>query len=148
MKAAEGSLGRVFVLRLETGDRIPDVVEAFAEERAIRQAAVLLLGGVGDGSRMVVGPEADRIEEIVPITHELRGVQEIVGVGTLFPDEQGKPVLHPHAAAGREGDATVGCTRAGVDVWLVGEMILLELKGFRGERRVDPKSGFALLDLL
>ena len=34
-----------------------------------------------------------------------------------------------HAAAGREGRATVGCTRAGVDVWLVGEVVLLEILG-------------------
>jgi predicted DNA-binding protein with PD1-like motif len=63
----------------------------------------------------------------------------------LFPDEGGEPVLHLHAATGREGDATVGCSRAGVDVWLVGEVIILEILGARGRRRPEPPSGFSLL---
>jgi predicted DNA-binding protein with PD1-like motif len=50
-----------------------------------------------------------------------------------------------HAAAGREGRATVGCTRAGVDVWLVGEVVLLEIVGPEARRRKDPETGFQLL---
>jgi predicted DNA-binding protein with PD1-like motif len=77
--------------------------------------------------------------------HTLTGIQEVLAVGTLFPDEEGAPVLHLHAATGREGDATVGCSRAGVDVWLVGEVIILEILGARGRRRPEPPSGFSLL---
>ena len=54
-------------------------------------------------------------------------------------------MLHMHAAAGREGRATVGCTRAGVDVWLVGEVVLLEILGTEARRRKDPQTGFQLL---
>jgi predicted DNA-binding protein with PD1-like motif len=39
----------------------------------------------------------------------------------------------------------VGCTRAGVDVWLVGEVVLLEILGPEARRRKDPKTGFQLL---
>ena len=46
--------------------------------------------------------------------YTLRGAQEVLALGTLIPNETGEPVLHLHAAAGREGQATVGCTRAGV----------------------------------
>ena len=101
-------------------------------------AVVLYVGGAQDGSRLVVGPEAECGDAIIPIIHALRGIQEVLGVGTLFPDEAGKPVLHMHAAAGREGQATVGCTRAGVEVWLVGEVVLLQILGAAGERKKSP----------
>ncbi len=55
-------------------------------------------------------------------------------------------MLHMHAAAGREGRATVGCTRAGTITWLVAEAVLLEILGTAGERRVDPTTGLELLN--
>jgi predicted DNA-binding protein with PD1-like motif len=52
-----------------------------------------------------------------------------------------------HAASGREGGATVGCTRAGVETWLIGEVVLLELLGSLSHRRVDSSTGFELLEM-
>ncbi len=78
--------------------------------------------------------------------HALAAPTEVLAIGTIFPDPQGRPVLHMHAAAGREGRATVGCTRAGTITWLVAEAILLEILGTTGERRVDPATGFELLN--
>lgn len=145
MQYGEGKLGRIFALRLEEGERLNETIEAFARERAIEGAMVLYLGGATHGSRMVVGPEENRGEAIVPLIYPLSGIQEVLAVGTLFPNESGDPSLHLHAATGREGRASVGCTRAGVDVWLVGEVILLEILGTQGQRRKDPQSGFQLL---
>jgi hypothetical protein len=34
------------------------------------------------------------------MVHELAKVHEIVGTGTLFPDEAGIPILHMHVAGG------------------------------------------------
>ncbi len=145
MRYEEGQLGRIFVIRLESGERIPDVIENFAREKGVQRAMAILLGGIDDGSRMVVGPKAGLGQEIVPLVHTLAGIQEILGVGTLFPDEDGHPVLHLHGASGREGGASVGCTRAGVTVWLVGEVILLEIVGSHAVRKKDPQSGLKLL---
>jgi len=147
MQWCEGTIGRIFVLRLEEGDRLPEVIEGFAEARRVSSAVVFYVGGARNGSRLVVGPEAGRGEAIVPMIHTLQGIQEVLGVGTLFPDDTGKPVLHMHAATGRAGKATVGCTRAGIEVWLVGEIVILELLGSEGQRREDPSSGFKLLEL-
>ena len=74
--------------------------------------------------------------------HILGGIHEVLGVGTLFVDESGHPRLHMHAAAGREGKAVVGCTRAGVEVWLVGEVVLLEISGIGGCVRKTRKPVF------
>ncbi|MEJ5330398.1 MAG: PPC domain-containing DNA-binding protein [Desulfobaccales bacterium] len=147
MEYAQGTLGRVFVVRLNDGERLPEALETFAREQEIREALVIFIGGAKSGSRLVVGPDAHRPEAIVPLVHTLAGIQEVAGVGTLFPNEEGEPVLHLHAACGREGGATVGCTRAGVEVWLVGEVIILELLGTGGVRRPEPPSGFQLLRL-
>ena len=103
MQYGVGTLGRIFVLRLEEGERLPDVIEAFAREQGLREALVFYLGGAQDGSRLVVGPEENRGDAIVPMVHILKGIQEVVGVGTLFPNDAGAPILHLHAATGREG---------------------------------------------
>jgi predicted DNA-binding protein with PD1-like motif len=147
MQYSEGRLGRIFILRLEEGERLNDSIERFARERQISHGLVFYLGGSGDGSRVVVGPEAGR-QEIIPLLHTLRGPQEVLALGTLIPNEAGEPLLHMHAAAGREGRATVGCTRAGVDVWLVGEVVLLEILGAETARRQqDEATGFQLLQI-
>ena len=145
MQYQEGTIGRVFALRLEEGERLPDTLEAFARDKNIGAAMVIYVGGAKEGSRLVVGPDATRTDAIVPLVHTLAGIQEVLAVGTLFPDDRGDPVLHLHAATGREGDATVGCSRAGVEVWLVGEVIVLEILGTKGCRRPEPPSGFSLL---
>jgi predicted DNA-binding protein with PD1-like motif len=145
MQYQEGSIGRVFALRLEEGDRLPDTLETFAREQNLAAAMVIYVGGAKGGSRLVVGPDASRPDAIVPLVHSLTGIQEVLAVGTLFPNDQGEPVLHLHAATGREGGATVGCSRAGVEVWLVGEVIILEILGTDGRRRPEPPSGFSLL---
>ncbi|MFZ0942441.1 MAG: PPC domain-containing DNA-binding protein [Syntrophobacteraceae bacterium] len=145
MQYSEGTIGRVFALKLETGERLPDAVVNFAREHSVRSAMVMFVGGAGAASRLVVGPEENRVDDIIPIIHTLGGIQEVMAVGTLFPDENGLPELHMHAATGREGTATVGCTRAGVDVWLIGEVILLEICGIGGLRKKDLKTGFQML---
>jgi len=149
---SEGSLGRIFVVRLEEGEEFNTSIEMFAEGRGVERGLVFLLGGAGTGSRVVVGPAASRpsdttdpLTPIRPLVHALAAPHETLAIGTLFPGPQGRPTLHMHAAAGREGDATVGCTRAGTITWLVAEVVILEILGTAGERCVDPATGFELL---
>ena len=147
MQYCEGRMGRVFILRLEEGERLNDSIEKFAREQQLSHGLAFFLGGSADGSKVVVGPEANR-ETIIPMIHALKGEQEVLALGTLIPNEAGEPVLHMHGAAGREGKATVGCTRAGVNVWLIGEVVLLEILGADSARRQkDPATGFQLLKI-
>jgi predicted DNA-binding protein with PD1-like motif len=60
MRWSEGKRGRVFVLRLEDGEVLHEVVEEFARERGIMAATVLAVGGADKGSELVVGPEDGR----------------------------------------------------------------------------------------
>jgi uncharacterized protein len=147
MRFSQGSLGRVFVLRLEDGDVLNDALESFARDQKVARALLFYLGGTAPGSKLVVGPEERPDDAIVPIIHALAGARETLALGTLLPNERGEPVVHMHAATGREGDAIVGCTRAGVETWLVGEVVLLEILGTEARRELDKTSGFELLTL-
>jgi len=145
MKATEGRTGRVFVVRLENGDRLPECLERFAAENGIRAAQVLLLGGIGDGE-VVVGPRKSDVMPPDPVLLPVDGAHEVAGVGLIAPDEEGRPVLHIHAALGRGGRTMTGCLRPGVGAWLVGEAVVTEILDVSSVRRKDPASGFALLD--
>ncbi|MBN1626325.1 MAG: DNA-binding protein [Deltaproteobacteria bacterium] len=146
MKTCEGRIGRVFVIRLEDGDLIPDCIENFAWENKISVAHVTLIGGIGSGE-IVVGPRHSDEFPPQPMQLPVDGAHEVAGVGVLAPDEDGKPILHIHAALGRSGNTMTGCLRPGVKTWLVGEVIIYEIIGVNAARKKDMRSGFALLEL-
>ena len=142
MKVSEGKVGRVFVVRLEDGDRLPDVIENLAQEKGIRAASVILLGGIRRG-KVVVGPETPDIPP-KPMTEDFQDVHEIAAVGTIFANAEGKPILHLHAALGRDGRTITGCTRTGVDVWLIAEAIITEITDTTAHRALS--AGLELLE--
>jgi uncharacterized protein len=144
MKAAEGKLGRVFVIRLEDGDRMPDIIEKFAEEKGISSGHLIMVGGIGSG-QIVVGPRNSEQMPPEPMLLPIDGAHEVVGVGILAPGENGKPTLHVHAALGRSGQTVTGCLRPGANTWVVGEIILYEITGSSAKRIKDKKTGFSLL---
>jgi len=145
MKASEGRLGRVFVIRLEDGDEVPTCIERFAEDNGVAVGHVILIGGIG-GGQIVVGPRESDVRPPDPMLLPIDGAHEVAGVGVIAPDEGGKPVLHIHAALGRAGKTTTGCLRPGVSTWMVGEVILQEILGAEAARIRDPEAGFALLE--
>ena len=145
MKYSEAKHGRVFVIRLEDGDIAHEEIERFAREQSIKAAALVVVGGADQGSRLVVGPEEARAEPVVPMEEILDNVHEVTGTGTLFPDDEGNPVTHMHMACGREDATVTGCIRTGVRVWHVMEVILFELLGSSAIRVLDEETGFKLL---
>jgi len=145
MRACEGQIGRVFVIRLEDGDVVPECIERFAEEKGVFVGQAILVGGIGGGD-VVVGPRCSEERPPEPMLLPIDGAHEVVGVGVLAPNEDGRPVLHIHAALGRTGQTMTGCLRHGVTTWLVGEVILYEILGADMVRIKDKQSGFDLLE--
>ncbi len=145
MKASEGHIGRVFVMRLEDGDVVPECIERFAKDNGVSMGHVVLVGGIG-GGQVVVGPRHSNERPLDPMLLPLDGAHEVVGVGVLAPGEDGTPVLHIHAALGRSGQTMTGCLRPGVTTWLVGEAVLYEIVGANATRIKDEDSGLALLE--
>ncbi|MBW1677546.1 MAG: DNA-binding protein [Deltaproteobacteria bacterium] len=134
-----------FSLRLEDGDVVPECIERFAKENGVSVGHVVLVGGIG-GGQVVVGPRHSNESPPDPMLLPVDGAHEVVGVGVLAPGQDGKPVLHIHAALGRSGQTLTGCLRPGVTTWLVGEVILYEILGAKAARVMDKVSGFALLE--
>ncbi|WP_366921494.1 DNA-binding protein [Metallumcola ferriviriculae] len=147
MKYQEAGIGRTFVLRLEHEDRLPDTLELFAQKKGIQSGLVFFLGGAAGDSKVVVGPEDGLADRIVPMITSLAGTSEALGVGTIFQNTAGTAKLHLHSAFGRGEETVTGCTREGVDIWHIGEVVILELVGINAERQIDRETGFELLEL-
>ena len=146
MKATEGKMGRVFVVRLEDGDILPECLEELAREKSIRQGQVILVGGISRGE-VVAGPRHSDEMPPDPVYMPVRGAHEVVGAGVIAPDKEGKPVLHIHASLGRGENVLTGCLRPGVTTWLVAEAIIIEVTGVSAQRLPDDRSGFNLLEV-
>jgi predicted DNA-binding protein with PD1-like motif len=146
MKYAQARQGRIFVIRLEDGEVVHEVIENFAMQQSIRAATLIVIGCADEGSTLVVGPREGRTLPIDPMTHILQNVHEVAGVGTIFPDDEDKPVLHMHMACGRRTETTTGCVRRGVRVWHAMEIILFEILDSTGVRLLETASGFKLLN--
>jgi len=147
MRHIETEIGRTFILRLETGEVLHEVLENFSREKGIKNAAVTVVGGIGEGSRMTVGPEVPYDKGIVPIIFTLDAPHELTASGTIFQDEEGNPMVHIHGSAGREGKAVTGCLRTGVIAWLVLEVVVIELVGDGAVRKKDKETGLKILEL-
>ena len=145
MRYTEARPGRVFILRLEDGDVVHETIERFAVEQNIMAASLIVVGGADDGSRLVVGPREDRGLPLEPMQYALEHVHEVAGVGTLFRDEAGVPLIHMHMACGRAGATVTGCIRSGVRVWHVMEVILHELVDTTARRATEQPLGLKLL---
>jgi len=144
MKAAVGRIGRVFVVRLEDGDKLPVCLEQFAADQGVATAHVILVGGAGSG-QIVVGPRDSHAMPPDPMVLPVDGTHEIAGVGVIASDESGKPVLHMHAALGRSGQTLTGCIREGIETWVMIEAIMYEILDADVKRIRDETTGFIML---
>lgn len=145
MKACVGKIGRIFILRLEDGDKIPTCIEQFADQNGIRLGHVILIGGIGSG-QVVVGPRDGAKKPLDPMLLPVDGAHEVSAIGIIAPGEDGKAGLHIHGSLGRGGHTMTGCLRPGVTTWLVGEVVIYEILEAKAERIKDKDTGFALLE--
>ena len=128
MKYSEAQWGRVFILRLEAGEVLHETLEKFARDHDISGAAVIVVGGGGKDSTLIVGPRDSNSKVVDAMEYILEDAHEIMGTGTLFKSEEGDPVLHMHVSAGRADKSITGCVRRGVKVWGVLEVVIFEIK--------------------
>lgn len=147
MQFSEAKLGRIFVIRFHDGDCLHEVLEQFAAQHNVSTAMCFFIGGAKEKSRVVVGPKDGSKLPPEPMITLLNGVHEACGVGTIFADEEGKPKLHMHASFGRKTNVVTGCVRMGVDVWRIGEVVMLELTGAKASRVKNKEAGFEFLEI-
>ena len=147
MQYTEGKMGRTFIMRLHDGDHLPDVLEIFAMEHKVSSALCFFLGGVKENGKVVVGPRDSTEIPPHPMVRLLDGVHEVCAIGTIFQDKNNIPKLHMHAAFGRGSHVVTGCIRMGIDIWEIGEIIVLEITNASAHRELDEKTGFELLEI-
>ena len=142
MKYVEMTRGRVFVLTIDTGEVIRRVIETFCSDHGVRNAKVTILGGMQTGSSYVSGPILENGVETTPIRPTVvktSAPTEFHGVGTVFLNESGQPILHLHGSLGREGSSSTGCFRENAVAWLTMEVVIEELVGDGAVRRLDKE---------
>ncbi len=138
-----GRPGKVIVARAEHGKNLLQEIENIALKEKVTAAIVYLVGAV-QGASIVAGP----VQRSLPPEAwwvNLDDGHELLGIGTLFSDGQ-KPLLHLHASFGRGRESLTGCVRGNTPVYMVSEIIMLEILGTGAIRATDDDSGLKILD--
>ncbi|UGV40366.1 DUF296 domain-containing protein [Methanococcoides orientis] len=140
MQYSKGNIGRVFTVRIDTGEDLLKELEGLAEKESIGSAFFILLGAVAKGN-LVIGPKENAIPP-EPMWVNYSDPNEVIGVGNIF-SEEGRPKIHLHTAAGRGDSVNVGCMRGESEAFMVLEVFILEISGIDANRVFDTTKGFA-----
>jgi predicted DNA-binding protein with PD1-like motif len=142
MEYAVGKTGRIIAARLFEGEDLYESIHEIATAENIRSAAVLITGGFRRAN-VVVGPAQEK-PGIIPEYKDFAGPGEVLGVGTIYCDDEG-PKLHMHTAIGKVDQVMVGCPREGTKTFLILEVTIIEIEGLNARRKPDENTGFNLL---
>ncbi|MFA5388539.1 MAG: PPC domain-containing DNA-binding protein [Candidatus Omnitrophota bacterium] len=142
MKYTKGRLGRVFLIKFSDKDIFLKEIEKIAKKEKIKAAAMIFLGALREGD-LVTGPKKTVIPP-EPNWVKFRDGWEVFGIGTIFTNKKG-PQIHIHASLGKKKKVFTGCVRGDSKVFLVIEAIVLELKGVKASKDIDPATGLNLL---
>ncbi len=137
-----GNIGRIVVARFSDGEDLLEGIKEIVRKEEIRSGMFHVVGGLKRGD-FVVGPEKEEMPP-KPVWRTLQESHEVLGVGTIFWEAE-EPRIHFHGAYGKRDSVKVGCLRKGSEVFLIIEVIIMEIKGINAERRLDPEVGLPLL---
>lgn len=115
-----------------------------AEKEGINAAYFSVVGAIKAGD-LVVGPKDDALPPI-PIKRSIDQIYEVTGMGTIFR-ALGEPKIHFHGAFGNQFDAMTGCLRNFSEVFLILEVIVVEILDVDVERAFDEESQLYLLTI-
>jgi predicted DNA-binding protein with PD1-like motif len=144
MQYSVGHIGRVVVVRLEDDEDLSSILGTLAEKEKIQSALFLVIGNLKEGS-LVSGAETENLP-IVPIWQHFTGNHEILGIGTIFQGED-QPKIHVHATLVHGDNLLAGCLREKSKVFLLSEIVVLELLGVEALREKDGRTGSHLLKI-
>jgi len=145
MKYTQGKIGRVFVIKFDDGDIFLEKLAVFARKENLKAATMVFIGALKKGD-LVTGPRKPVIPP-EPNKVYFKDGWEVMGIGTIFTNKAG-PQIHIHAAMGKKQKALIGCVRGKSRVFLVIEAIVLELRGVKAGKSIDPNTGLNLLKIL
>lgn len=142
MEYSVGQTGRVILLRLDEGEDVLKSLESLASKEKIDTGIFFVIGSLREGN-LVSGAETEEIP-VLPMVHHLKKNHEILGIGNILQME-GQPKIHVHAVLGRGDESLMGCLREESKVFLLEEIVILELLGMDAHRERDMRTGLSLL---
>ncbi|MGM0771669.1 MAG: PPC domain-containing DNA-binding protein [Halobacteriota archaeon] len=140
MEYSKGNIGRVFTVRIDTGEDLLEELEGLSEKEEITSAFFILLGAVSRAN-LVAGPKENAIPP-EPVWVNYSEPHEVIGTGNIF-SEEGEPKIHLHTAAGRGDHVNVGCLRGESEAFMVLEVFIMEISGIDAKRVFNTAKGFA-----
>jgi len=139
--AVEANIGRIIISRLRRkGDLLNEILKV-VEERKVSAGALMVIGAL---SHAKFGIYVEGKYEV----NEKEGPLEIVScIGNIAEDESGK-IIHAHInVADRNGECYGGHLMNGCIIDPTAELIIIEAKDIRIERKLDEETGLKLLNL-
>jgi uncharacterized protein len=139
MEYQAGSSGRVFYIRLDDGDDVHRCIRDLVVREQVSCAWFQVFGGL-KGAGVVTGPK-EPVMPPEPVWTTVTDAREILGVGSVFREGE-EPLIHLHAAMGHHGETLTGCVRRDTTVYLVVEVLLMEVTGINVTRPWSAERGF------
>lgn len=139
MEYQAGLVGRVFYLRLDDGDDMHRCIRELVVREEVRCAWFQMFGGLRSAG-VVTGPK-EPVMPPEPVWASITDAREVLGVGSVFRDGD-TPLIHLHAAMGHHGETLTGCVRRDSTVYLVIEVLLVEVAGMEITRPWSAERGF------
>jgi len=96
--------GKIWLLVLQSGEEVKQVLEDFAAQNRIQAASFVALGAF-ERARLGYFQWDRKAYKEIPV---LEQVEVITLAGDIVRDEKDKPSLHAHAVLGREDGSTRG----------------------------------------
>lgn len=139
MEYRTGSIGRVLTIRFDNGDDLLEGLKEIVIKEQIESCWFQILGGIRH-TKAVTGPEKP-VMPPTPVWCEVDGARESLGSGSIHFEGK-EPRIHLHAALGHHGETMTACVREHTKVYLILEVMLMELKGLQASRPWFEKGGF------
>jgi predicted DNA-binding protein with PD1-like motif len=132
---------RTFVVVFDKGEEVVEGLTDFAGRESLRASQITAIGALSDVTLGYFDRESKRYQKI-PLREQVE-VLSLLGVITLDGE---KRKLHGHVVVGRRDGGAHGGHLLEGHVWPTLEVIVEESPSHL-QRRLDPASGLALLDL-
>ena len=130
------------MIKFENNEVLLDKLSELVRKEGVKAATLIFLGALRKGL-LVTGPKKPVIPP-QPNKINFKDGWEVMGIGTVFTNKLG-PQIHIHGAMGKKLKTLTGCVRGNSRVFLVIEAVLMELKGVKAGKDIDPATGLNLL---
>lgn len=146
MKYSKGKIGRVFLVKFDNEDVLIDEIKRLCKKEKIKTASFMFLGALKQGD-IVTGPK----KAVIPPDPNWRKFEdgwEVMGIGSIFANKKNEPQIHVHGSMGKADNVITGCVRGDAKVFIVIEAVILELKGVKAVKDIDPATTLNMLKIL